>query len=153
MGAVAEEDARGVEGTGAETASSLEMMLTAEGEIEPVVEADVYLAYRRYQQAEALILAALALQPQRLELKVKLLEIYYAARNTESFRSVAESLHNDLWQNPDDALWQRVVTMGAELLPDHILFAGGAGAKVPGAPMSTAGAGAALFAAGDAAAM
>src|SRR3569833_170729 len=99
-----------------------------------------------------LLLLALAKQPQRLELKVKLLEIYYAARNTESFRSVAESLHNDLWQNPDDALWQRVVTMGAELLPDHILFAGGADAKVPGAPMSTAGAGAALFAAGDAAA-
>ena len=152
MGAVAEEVARGVEGTGAETASDLDMMHTAEGDIDPVVEADVYLAYRRYQQAEALIQAALAKQPQRLELKVKLLEIYYAARNTESFRSVAESLHNDLWQNPDDALWQRVVTMGAELLPDHILFAGGADAKVPGAPMSTAGAGAALFAAGDAAA-
>src|SRR3569832_1982617 len=41
--------------------------------------------------------------------------------------------------------------MGAELLPDHILFAGGADAKVHGAP-KTAGAGAALFAAGDAAA-
>src|SRR3569623_1957620 len=151
MGAVAEEVARGVEGAGAETANALDMLHTAEGDIDPVVEAAVYLAYRRYQQAEALLQAALATQPPRLELKVKLLEIYYAARNTDSFRSVAESLHNDLWRNPDDALWQRVVTMGAELLPDHILFAGGADAKVPGAPM-TAGAGAALFAAGDAAA-
>src|SRR3569833_1901178 len=61
MGAVAEEVARGVEGTGAETASDLDMMHTAEGDIDPVVEADVYLAYRRYQQAEALIQAALAM--------------------------------------------------------------------------------------------
>src|SRR3569832_1877887 len=151
MNTVAEEVARAADGAAVVTASDLDMMRTAEGDIDPVVEADVYLAYRRYQQAEALIQDALAKQPQRLELKVKLLEIYYAARNTDSFRSVAESLHNDLWRNPDDALWQRVVTMGAELLPDHILFAGGADAKVPGAPM-TAGAGAAVFAAGDAAA-
>src|SRR3569832_1755756 len=63
--AVAEEVARGVEGTGAETASGLDMMHTAEGDIDPVVEADVYLAYRRYQQAETLIQAALAKQPRR----------------------------------------------------------------------------------------
>lgn len=149
MGALAEEVAKGVEGEGAQTASHLDVMHTADGDIDPIVEADVYLAYRRYQQAEALIQAALAKQPQRLDLKVKLLEIYYAARDAESFRLLAESLHDELQQSPDDALWQRVVAMGAELLPDHALFASGA-SKGSDAAMATSGAGAALFAAGDA---
>lgn len=148
MAAVADEVAKSVEGAGAQTASDLDMMHTAEGDIDPIVEADVYLAYRRYQQAEALIQTALAKEPQRLELKVKLLEIYYAARNVESFQSAAETLHNELWQNPDDSLWQRVVTMGGELLPNHVLFNGAASPRESGA--ATAGAGAALFAAGNA---
>lgn len=149
MGALAEEVAKGVEGEGAQTASQLDVMHTADGDIDPIVEADVYLAYRRYQQAEALIQTALAKQPQRLDLKVKLLEIYYAARDAESFRLLAESLHDELRRNPDDGLWQRVAAMGAELLPDHALFASGA-SKGSDAAMATSGAGAALFAAGDA---
>lgn len=149
-GALAEEVAKDVEGEGTQTASHLDVMHTADGDIDPVVEADVYLAYRRYQQAETLIQAALAKQPQRLDLKVKLLEIYYAARDAESFRLLAESLHDDFRRSPDDALWQRVVAMGAELLPDHALFAN-SGSKESGAAMATSGAGAALFAAGDAA--
>ena len=148
MAAVADEVARSAEGAGAHTASDLDMMHTAEGDIDPIVEADVYLAYRRYQQAEALIQTALAKEPQRLEFKVKLLEIYYAARNVESFQRAAETLHNELWQNPDDSLWQRVVAMGGELLPNHVLFNGAASPRESGA--ATAGAGAALFAAGNA---
>lgn len=149
MGALAEEVAKSAEAEGAQTASNLDVMHTADGDIDPIVEADVYLAYRRYQQAEALIQTALAKQPQRLDLKVKLLEIYYAARDAESFRMLAESLHDELRQRPDDALWQRVVAMGVELLPDHALFASSA-SKGFGAAMATSGAGAALFAAGDA---
>lgn len=144
MAAVADEVARGAGGGTAAVADELDVMHTAEGEIDPIVEADVYLAYRRYQQAEALIQNALAKQPDRLELKVKLLDIHYAARNAEAFQAMAEALHNDLWQHPDDALWQRVVAMGAELLPGHVLFSGGSG-REPGAGGAVAGAGAALF--------
>lgn len=145
MNTVAEEVAREADGAAAETASDLDMMRTAEGDIDPIVEADVYLAYRRYQQAEALIQNALAKEPDRLELKLKLLEIYYAARNAESFQATAEALHNELWQHPDDALWQRVVAMGAELLPGHVLFTNAAPVEAP----PVGGVGAALFAAGD----
>lgn len=150
--AVADEVARSAEGLSAQTAGDLDMAHTAEGDIDPIVEADVYLAYRRYQQAEALIQTALAKEPQRLELKVKLLEIHYAARNAEAFESLAEALHNQLWQHPDEALWQRVVAMGAELLPNHVLFSGASPAREQSA-MSGAGAaaaGSALFAAGNA---
>src|SRR3569832_988194 len=145
MNTVAEEVARAADGAAVVTASDLDMMRTAEGDIDPIVEADVYLAYRRYQQAEALIQNALAKEPDRLELKLKLLEIYYAARNAESFQATAEALHNELWQHPDDALRQRVVAMGAELLPGHVLFTNAAPVEAP----PVGGVGAALFAAGD----
>ncbi len=122
MSGVAEDVAKGAAKNMSETAGGLDVMHTAEGDIDPMVEADVYLAYRRYQQAEALIQSALAKQPHRHELKGKLLEIYYASRNVEAFQPLAEALYDDLGRNADQALWQRIVPMGTELLPNHPLF-------------------------------
>ena len=122
MSGVAEDVAKGAAKDMDETAGRLDVMHTAEGDIDPMVEADVYLAYRRYQQAEALIQSALAKQPHRHELKGKLLEIYYASRNVEAFQPLAEALYDDLGRNADQALWQRIVPMGSELLPNHPLF-------------------------------
>ncbi|HHI77247.1 MAG TPA: hypothetical protein ENJ94_08755, partial [Gammaproteobacteria bacterium] len=51
------------------------------GEVDPVAEADVYIAYGRYQQAEDLLKQAMERDPDRLALKHKLLEVYYATRN------------------------------------------------------------------------
>jgi pilus assembly protein FimV len=129
MTEVAEEVAHDAEQDIPQTASDLDVLHTPEGDIDPIVEADVYLAYRRYQQAEALIQNALAKQPGRQDLQAKLLEIYYASKNAESFQKVAQSLYESIGANDDDALWQRILPMGRELCPDHTLFnpAGGAG--------------------------
>ncbi len=124
---VAEEVAHEAEQDIPQAASDLDVLHTPEGDIDPIVEADVYLAYRRYQQAEALIQNALAKQPGRQDLQAKLLEIYYASKNAESFRSVAQSLYESLGANDDDALWQRILPMGRELCPDHTLFNASAG--------------------------
>jgi len=122
MTEVAEEVAHEAEQDIPQAASDLDVLHTPEGDIDPIVEADVYLAYRRYQQAEALIQNALAKQPGRQDLQAKLLEIYYASKNTESFQKVAQSLYESIGANDDDALWQRILPMGRELCPDHTLF-------------------------------
>ena len=96
-----------------------------ESEIDPIAEADVYLAYRRYEQAEALLKEAISADPDRNELKLKLLEIYHATKNVESFEAQAESLYAALG-GQDDPLWNQAVEMGRELLPDHPLFGEGA---------------------------
>ncbi len=144
MSGMAEEVAKGAAKDVSGTADGLDVLHTAEGDIDPMVEADVYLAYRRYQQAEALIQGALAKQPHRYELKGKLLEIYYAARNVDAFQSLAESLYDELGQNADDPLWYRIVPMGAELLPNHPLF--NPAYAAPKTSPAAVGAGSALFA-------
>lgn len=95
-----------------------------ESEIDPIAEADVYLAYRRYEQAEALLKEAIGADAERHELKLKLLEIYHATKDKESFEAQAESLYAAIG-NQEPALWGQAVEMGRELLPDHPLFSEG----------------------------
>jgi len=95
-----------------------------ETEIDPIAEADVYLAYRRYEQAEALLKEAINADAGRHELKVKLLEIYHATKDVDSFEAQAESLYA-LLAGQEEGMWNQVVEMGRELLPDHPLFADG----------------------------
>ncbi|MFP5507505.1 MAG: FimV/HubP family polar landmark protein [Gammaproteobacteria bacterium] len=102
-----------------------------DAEADPVAEADVYLAYGRYQQAEELIRGALARTPQRSELRVKLLEVLFAARNANGFDAEAEALMASLG-GQDDATWQRVREMGRELSPANPLYS--AEGAVPAAP-------------------
>lgn len=99
----------------------LETMEADEADIDPVAEADVYLAYRRFQQAEEIIKEALEHEPDRQDLQAKLLEIYYSAGNRQGFEARAEALYA-LLGGEDNETWQRVSEMGRELCPDHPLF-------------------------------
>lgn len=93
----------------------------AEAEADPLAEADVYLAYGRYQQAEELIRSAIEREPDRTDLRVKLLEVFHAARNATAFDAAAEDLLARL-ESEDDPAWQRVAEMGRELNPSSPLY-------------------------------
>lgn len=110
-------------GSGYQSAG-LETFETDESEIDPIAEADVYLAYRRFQQAEDLIRDALKREPQREELHLKMLEIYFGSGNKEGFEAQAEALYAILGGAETDT-WHKVVSMGQELCPDHPLFGSG----------------------------
>lgn len=97
---------------------------TEEADIDPVAEADVYLAYRRYEQAEALLKEAIRNHPDRSELRLKLMEIYYTTKNKEGFEAQAESLYA-LVGGKDDQVWAQAADMGREFCPEHPLFAEG----------------------------
>jgi pilus assembly protein FimV len=92
-------------------------------EVDPVSEADVYLAYGRHQQAEEILKEALEKEPQRHEIKLKLLEVYFAAKDREAFEQHAQELHDSLGDE-SDPLWAKAVTMGSQLCPGSELFGG-----------------------------
>jgi pilus assembly protein FimV len=109
--------------------SGLSGMPADASEVDPVSEADVYLAYGRHQQAEDILKEALAKEPDRHEVKLKLLEVYFAAKNKDAFEQGAQELHDALGDE-SDPIWAKVVTMGSQLSPDNALF-GGASSEAP----------------------
>lgn len=93
------------------------------GEVDPVSEADVYIAYGRYQQAEELLKQAMSRDPDRLALRHKLLEVHYATRDADAFTSLATDMVDSGQDSVDDEAWSRARDMGRELAPGHELFA------------------------------
>ena len=93
-------------------------------EVDPISEADVYLAYGRHQQAEDIIKQALETNPRRLELHSKLLEVYHAANNRAGFEQQAQVLRNAIGGNEANEYWQRIVGLGRDICPDNPLFGG-----------------------------
>lgn len=91
------------------------------GEANPVAEADVYLAYGRYQQAEELLKEALASQPDNEELNLKLLSVYQASGNNESFDKHASDLFDNLGDR-EHPVWLKVVEMGLLVNPQNSLY-------------------------------
>jgi pilus assembly protein FimV len=90
-------------------------------EVDPISEADVYLAYDRYQQAEELMRQAIEDQPNRDECKFKLLEILAANDDKEGFEKYVQELA-DSGKNADNTFWIKVVEMGQEIIPDSPLL-------------------------------
>lgn len=111
--------------------SSIGSMHEEAGEADPLTEADVFLAYGRFQPAEAMINEAIESQPDRSDLRFKLLEIYYAARNESSFEQGATAFQEMV---ADDPIWEKVVEMGQDLCPDSVLFGGSGSSSAEPAP-------------------
>ena len=62
------------------------------GEVDPVAEADVYLAYGRDLQAEEILKEALRTQPERLALHLKLADIHAKRQDRKAFEAVAQTV-------------------------------------------------------------
>jgi len=106
------------------TPSDFDSFDTDQGEIDPISEADVYLAYGRYQQAEELIRQAIKDQPNRDECKLKLLEIFYANESKTAFEAYANELVA-AGKRSEVEFWEKAAEMGREICPDSPLFASG----------------------------
>jgi pilus assembly protein FimV len=97
-----------------------------DGEADPLAEADVYLAYGRYQQAEDLIKDALEKDGAREDLNLKLLEVFMAAKNQPAFDEHAQVLLGQLENGSSHPLWEKVAEMGRELSPGNPMYEAGA---------------------------
>lgn len=94
--------------------------LDAVDDVDPVAEADVYLAYGRDLQAEEILKDALRTNPDRLAIHQKLLEIYAKRRDAKAFESIATLAFN--LTNGTGAEWERICEKGLALEPDNALY-------------------------------
>lgn len=94
------------------------------GDVDPVAEADVYLAYGRDLQAEEILREALRVNPDRTAIHLKLLEIHAKRRDVRAYEGLATEVHK--LTNGTGADWNRVVEMGKDLDPGNPLYESGA---------------------------
>jgi len=92
-------------------------------DVDPIAEAEVYMAYGRDAQAEEILKEALNKNPDRHEIRVKLLEIYAARRNPAAFESTAGELYAALG-NKSSPLWNKACEMGRSIDPTNPLYGG-----------------------------
>ncbi len=98
---------------------------------DPLAEADFHMAYGLYDQAADLVRIALEREPDRRDLRLKLLEIYFVWGNKDAFLQTAKGLEATRDRAPAGE-WDKIVIMGKQICPDEPLFAsttgGGRGA-------------------------
>jgi len=83
-------------------------------------EIDVYMAYGRYDQAQAVAVKALEQDPSRSDLRLKLLEILALLHDRGGFEEQARILRDQVGPSHPD--WERAVSMGRDIAPDSPLF-------------------------------
>jgi len=94
-------------------------------EIDPIAEADVYMAYGRDAQAEEILRDALAKDSSRQAIRVKLLEIYANRKDTRSFEAAANELRAATGGR--GAEWEKVAGLGLSIDPANALYGGNPG--------------------------
>lgn len=108
--------------------SGVSAIQAEDSEVDPLTEADVFMAYGRYEAAEERLNEAIKHDPNRGELRVKLLELFSTTKNKKAFETAAEDYYASLGgQTGSNPLWQKVVSMGGDIAPNNPLFKGGGG--------------------------
>ncbi|MYN05593.1 pilus assembly protein FimV, partial [Pseudoduganella sp. DS3] len=117
-------------------------------EVDPVAEADVYIAYGRDAQAEEILKEALRVHPERHPVRLKLLEIYAGRKDARAFEAQAGELYSMTKGQGDE--WAQAAALGAGIDPDNPLYVNAAQAKAAaGLGAAAAGAAAAPFVASE----
>ncbi|WP_282822911.1 FimV/HubP family polar landmark protein [Pelomonas sp. V22] len=122
-------DTRDQSTTGQSSMSYSLSQLDAIGDVDPVAEADVYLAYGRDLQAEEILKEALRANPERMAIRLKLLEVYAKRRDIKGFEQLAVHLYAETQGQGED--WDKAQELGRQIDPDNPLYQpGGAPAQL-----------------------
>ncbi|WP_231993239.1 FimV/HubP family polar landmark protein [Mitsuaria sp. 7] len=113
-------DTRDASTTGQSSMSYSLSQLDAIGDVDPVAEADVYLAYGRDLQAEEILKEALRANPERLAIRLKLLEVYGKRRDIKGFEQLAVQLFAETRGQGED--WAKVQELGRQADPENPLY-------------------------------
>lgn len=128
----------GADGEAAASAVYSPSQFDTSSEVDPVAEADVYLAYGRDLQAEEILKEALRTTPERVAIHAKLVELYAKHRDAAALQATAEQAHALTGGNGPH--WDTIAEHGRELLPTHPLWAAGAAAGLGAAAAGLAAA-------------
>jgi pilus assembly protein FimV len=99
-------------------------------EVDPVAEADVYMAYGRDAQAEEILKEALQKDPSRQAVRVKLLEIYAARKDVKAFETTAGEIYAATGGHGPD--WEKTAALGQTIDPSNALYGGRRTEPTPG---------------------
>jgi pilus assembly protein FimV len=105
------------------------------GEVDPIAEAEVYLAYGRDNQAEEILRDALGKTPDRQEIRLKLLEIYAQQNKPAAFEPIAAEVFAAT--NGSGEIWTKAAQLGRGIDPGNPMYAERAelgGAAAPATP-------------------
>ncbi|WP_028104916.1 FimV/HubP family polar landmark protein [Pseudoduganella violaceinigra] len=116
-------------------------------EVDPVAEADVYIAYGRDAQAEEILKEALRVHPERHPVRLKLLEIYAGRKDARAFETQASELYSMTKGQGDE--WAQAAALGAGIDADNPLYVNAAQAKAAAGLGAAAAGAAAPFAASE----
>ncbi|HEU0290742.1 MAG TPA: FimV/HubP family polar landmark protein [Burkholderiales bacterium] len=129
--------AAGAAATTPDATAATEPAAAATDDVDPLAEAEVYIAYGRDGQAEEILKEALSKDSKREDVQLKLLEIYSARKDKSAFGKLAGDLNKLTGGSGDN--WIKAAAMGYALDPANSLYAAGKDAVI--ATASTAGAG------------
>ncbi len=90
-------------------------MMEVRKEMNPLTEAEVYLAFGRDRDAEALMLEAIRKSPMKLGYRIKLAEIYAQRRDAVSFQITAAKLK--LMTEASGPVWAHICEIGQRIDP------------------------------------
>jgi pilus assembly protein FimV len=128
--------AAGAAAVTSDTTAAPEAAAAASAEdVDPLAEAEVYIAYGRDGQAEEILKEALSRNPQRQDVQLKLLEIYSARKDRSAFGKIAQDLHKQTGGSGDT--WLKAAAMGYALDSANPLYAAGKDVA-PAAPTAAA---------------
>jgi pilus assembly protein FimV len=119
------------------TASTAPVGMAAE-EVDPIAEADVYMAYGRDAQAEEILKEALQKDAKRTSVHAKLLEIYAQRKDTKLFEQTALKL-----KGLTDGVgpeWEKAAALGRSIDPQNGLYASAGGDAAAAAATAAASA-------------
>jgi pilus assembly protein FimV len=88
------------------------------GETDVASEADVYIAYGRYREAEYLLEEELSRAPERMDLKFKLAEAHFGAKNLAGLTKIKDEIAQAGGEHLYEDQWQRVTSMVRDLQDD-----------------------------------
>ncbi len=97
-------------------------------DVDPIAEADVYLAYDRKEQAVEVLEQALSNSPNQSAVVVKLLGLYQAEDNIEDFSRLFEASAENI---EDEADWNKIKLMAQEFVPGHEMLADDFDSSIP----------------------
>ncbi len=89
-------------------------------EVDPIAEADVYIAYGRDAQAEEILKEAMKISPNRQTIRLKLLEIYASRKDLGAFSSLAGELYQQTNGEGND--WERASELGRSIDSKNPLY-------------------------------
>ncbi|WP_197386520.1 FimV/HubP family polar landmark-like protein TapV [Ralstonia pseudosolanacearum] len=89
-------------------------------EVDPIAEADVYIAYGRDVQAEEILREALEQHPERQAIRLKLMEIYANRQDAHGFQTIAEEMLAQV--GAASAEWAEAAAMGRKFDPANPLY-------------------------------